>query len=139
MANRLLLLSTAAIAAASSIPQGQNKALTLGFYGTPEVRQPVELDIEGEIPSWITGSLYRGAAGTWDIGNFSAEHWFDGFSRNHRFEIAEGKVSYRSRNGSDEYIDFVEEYGRIPGGSFAQDPCKVMFGAFEGEPRPHSV
>lgn len=135
MAKNLLLLSTATLATAASMPQRQNKALGLGFYGTPEVREPVELEVEGKIPSWIEGSLYRGAAGTWDVGNFSAEHWFDGFSRNHRFEIADGKVSYRNRNGSDEYLDFVEEYGRIPGGSFAQDPCKVMFGAFEGESR----
>lgn len=132
MAKHILLTSLASLATAVRISPWQNRALTLGFYGTPEVQQPVGLQVEGTIPPWITGSLYRGAAGTWDVGNFSAEHWFDGFSRNHRFEIADGKVSYQSRNGSDEYMDFVEEYGRIPGGSFAQDPCKVMFGAFEG-------
>ena len=75
--------------------------LALGFYATTEVIDPVELEIEGEIPSWISGSLYRGAQGTWDVNNFTSEHWFDGFSRQHRFEIENGKVSYRSRNGSD--------------------------------------
>jgi hypothetical protein len=51
------------------------------------------------------GSLYRGAAATWDVGNWTAEHWFDGLSRNHRFEIENGAVHYRSRNGSDELMD----------------------------------
>lgn len=51
------------------------------------------------------GSLYRGAAGTWDVSNYTSEHWFDGFSRNHRFEISNGKVKYRSRNATDEIID----------------------------------
>jgi torulene dioxygenase len=51
------------------------------------------------------GSLYRGAAGSWDSGNYTAEHWFDGFSRNHRFEISKGKVEYRNRNATDELRD----------------------------------
>ncbi|KAI0379200.1 carotenoid oxygenase [Hypomontagnella monticulosa] len=105
--------------------------LTWGFYSSPEFQQPIELDIEGTIPSWLTGSLYRGGSGTWDVGNFTAEHWFDGFSRNHRFEIADGRVTYRSRNASDELIDFISETGLYPGGSFGMDPCKVIFGAFE--------
>lgn len=79
--------------------------LALGFYSTPEVREPVALEIEGEIPSWVTGSLYRGAQAGWDAGNFTSEHWFDGFSRQHRFEIENGTVSYRSRNESDEVQD----------------------------------
>ncbi|KAF5021103.1 hypothetical protein F66182_6862 [Fusarium sp. NRRL 66182] len=111
-------------------PVGSNP-LTWGFYGTEEMPQPTKLEIEGTIPQWLSGSLYRGAAGTWDIGNFTAEHWFDGFSRNHRFEIANGSVTYRSRNSTDEIIDFVRETGRYPDGSFGSDPCKIIYGAFE--------
>lgn len=35
----------------------------------------------------------------------------------HRFEIANGKVTYRSRNSADEYNAFVEEHGAVPGGT----------------------
>ncbi len=105
--------------------------LTYGFYATPEIPEPVPLEITGIIPKWLNGSLYRGAAGSWDTGNLTAEHWFDGFSRNHRFEILNGKVEYRSRNASDEVVDFIRETGRLPGGSFGSDPCKIIFGAFE--------
>ncbi|KAL7935145.1 carotenoid oxygenase [Trichoderma chlorosporum] len=105
--------------------------LALGLYETPEVRTPIGLSIVGKIPPWVKGSLYRGAAGTWDSGNYTAEHWFDGFSRNHRFEIADGRVMYRSRNASDEVLDFVRETGLYPGHTFGGDPCKVIFGAFE--------
>ncbi|KAJ4293379.1 hypothetical protein N0V90_008662 [Kalmusia sp. IMI 367209] len=115
----------------NGFPPAGTDPLALGFYATPEVVDPVELEIEGEIPSWITGSLYRGGQGTWDVGNFTSEHWFDGFSRNHRFEIENGKVSYRNRNGSDEVQDFVRETGLWPEGSFANDPCKAIFGALE--------
>ncbi|KAI1660273.1 carotenoid oxygenase [Daldinia decipiens] len=112
-------------------PPLDSNPLTWGFYCTPEVQQPAVLKIEGTIPTWLTGSLYRGASATWDVGNFTAEHWFDGFSRNHRFEIAYGKVTYRSRNASDELMNFIQETGRYPGGSFGVDPCKVIFGALE--------
>ncbi|KAM6529599.1 hypothetical protein FALCPG4_007729 [Fusarium falciforme] len=105
--------------------------LALGLYATHEIQEPTTLEIEGTIPSWLTGSLYRGGAGTWDVGNFTAEHWFDGFSRNHKFEIANGAVTYRSRNSTDELIHFVRETGLYPSGSFGTDPCKIIYGAME--------
>lgn len=116
--------------AALGPPPGSDP-LTWGFYATHEVQHPAQLPIVGNIPRWLNGSLYRGAAGTWDVGNYTAEHWFDGFSRNHRFEIANGGVQYRSRNGSDELTDFIQETGKFPGPSFGSDPCKIIFGAFE--------
>ena len=105
--------------------------ISYGWYATPEIQDPVQLQIEGTIPNWLKGSLYRGAAGTWDTGNLTAEHWFDGFSRNHRFEIANGQVKYRSRNASDELLDFVKETGKYPDGTFGSDPCQIVFGAFQ--------
>ena len=112
-------------------PPPDASPLTYGWYATPEVPEPVPLEISGKFPSWLRGSLYRGGAGTWDTGNLTAEHWFDGFSRNHRFEIANGQVEYRSRNATDEVVDFIRETGKLPGGSFGSDPCKIIFGAFE--------
>lgn len=117
--------------AASFGPPPDSNPLTWGFYATHEVQTPTHLEITGSIPSWLTGSLYRGAAGTWDVGNYTAEHWFDGFSRNHLFQIADGSVTYRSRNASDELMHFIEETGLFPGNTFGSDPCKIIFGAFE--------
>ncbi|OBT71104.1 hypothetical protein VF21_09515 [Pseudogymnoascus sp. 05NY08] len=102
---------------------------TLGFFGTPEIRDSINLKVKGKIPHWVSGSLYRGAAATWDNGNYTAELRFDGFSRNHRFEVSDGKVSYHSRNANSK-TGIVRETGLFPGGSFGGDPCKVIFGAF---------
>ena len=112
-------------------PPANSDPLTWGFYATPELQEPTQLKVEGQFPTWLNGSLYRGAAGTWDAGNYTAEHWFDGFSRNHRFTIESGVVSYRSRNASDELIEFVQETGRYSNGAFGGDPCKIIFGAME--------
>jgi torulene dioxygenase len=105
---------------ASFGPPPDSDPLTWGFYATPEMSTPSQLEIEGSFPTWLSGSLYRGAQATWDVGNFSSEHWFDGFSRTHRFEIHGGTVSYASRNRSDEVADFVRETGLYPGGTFGQ-------------------
>ncbi|KFX98243.1 hypothetical protein V490_02393 [Pseudogymnoascus sp. VKM F-3557] len=132
----LLLLSSIALGISATAVDSHHQSpaknsLTLGFFGTSEIRDSIHLKVKGKIPRWVSGSLYRGAAATWDSGNYTAEHWFDGFSRNHRFEISDGKVSYHSRNASDELQDFVRETGLYPGGSFGGDPCKVIFGAFQ--------
>lgn len=105
--------------------------LTLGFYNTVEQRTPIELEVLGAIPEWLEGSLYRGAGGRYDVGQFTSEHWFDGFSRLYHFDICHGKVTYRSRNTSDEMVDFVKEHGAYPGAAFFQDPCKIILGALE--------
>ncbi|KAF4963995.1 hypothetical protein FSARC_8045 [Fusarium sarcochroum] len=112
-------------------PPPDTNPLAFGLYATHEIQEPTALDIIGTIPSWLVGSLYRGGAGTWDTGNYTAEHWFDGFSRNHKFDIADGSVSYRSRNSTDELRDFIEESGMYPTGNFGSDPCKIIYGAFE--------
>lgn len=141
MASSMLTFLLTALLGSTAVQATENPAalgpppgsdpLTWGFYATHEVQHPLQLPVIGKIPTWLKGSLYRGGAGTWDVGNYTAEHWFDGFSRNHRFEIANGGVQYRSRNESDELTDFVQETGRYPGPSFGSDPCKIIFGAFE--------
>ncbi|KAF5008938.1 hypothetical protein FDECE_4801 [Fusarium decemcellulare] len=92
-------------------PPSDSNPLTWGLYGTHEIQEPTALQVEVTIPNWLTGSLYRGGAGTWDIAN--------------------GAVSYRSRNSSDEVIEFVRETGMYPDGSFGSDPCKIIYGAME--------
>jgi torulene dioxygenase len=130
-------------------PEGVSP-LTYGFYATPEVREPISLNVTGHIPPWLTGTIYRQAAASFDAGNYSAKHWFDGWDRQHSFVLSNGSVTYRSRNGSDELTAYVAETGHFPGGSFWGDPCKIKLGeyeaiyrdgieSFEGEARSDSV
>ncbi|KAF4984588.1 hypothetical protein FZEAL_265 [Fusarium zealandicum] len=126
----LRAVQAADLPAAAGPPSDANP-LAFGLYATPEIQEPTALQVEGTFPRWLTGSLYRGGAGTWDSGNFTAEHWFDGFSRNHKFDIANGVVSYQSRNTTDEIYDFVRETGLYPSGFFGSDPCKIIYGAME--------
>ncbi|KAI0014957.1 carotenoid oxygenase [Xylariomycetidae sp. FL0641] len=112
-----------------------------GFEGLTEVRGPVELRVQGTIPSWAAGTLYRTGPGQYDVtdtpkGTFRTTHWFDGFSHSHKFSILAGdsedapvRVEYSSRRQAEDYVAAIRETGKLPGLSFGQrqDPCIGLF------------
>ncbi|WP_019500694.1 carotenoid oxygenase family protein [Pseudanabaena sp. PCC 6802] len=60
----------------------------------------VEIDnlpVEGEIPHWLHGCLYRNGSAKFDIGRVSYNHWFDGLAMVHRYAFHKGRVAYRNR------------------------------------------
>ena len=78
---------------------------------------------------------------------FSVDHWFDGFSQNHRFQIIQSddstRVIYNSRRSVDPLIENIRKTGKMTSFSFGQkrDPCvsffKKVMSMFIPEPRPH--
>ncbi|KAF9911160.1 hypothetical protein BX616_010658, partial [Lobosporangium transversale] len=60
------------------------------------------------------------------------QHWFDGLAQIHRYEIQKGgRVSYRSRNTSDDLRERYKKAERVTGVTFCQrDPCKTIFQKF---------
>ncbi|KAK5652829.1 hypothetical protein OQA88_9495 [Cercophora sp. LCS_1] len=112
-----------------------------GFDGLTEHCGPIELKVEGTIPAWAAGSLYRTGPGQCKIedtkvGTFNISHWFDGLAHTHRFDIvAEGpaaRVYYSSRRQSEKVEADIKATGTLRSISFAQklDPCVGMFGKF---------
>lgn len=100
----------------------------------------MELVVKGQIPSYAAGVLYRTGplgykAKTDRNGVWAANHWFDGFSCVHRFEISfnDGtqtpKVTYNSRRTVDEMLNRVRKTGKLDGFTFAKkrDPCESFF------------
>ncbi|EPS43236.1 hypothetical protein H072_2784 [Dactylellina haptotyla CBS 200.50] len=105
-----------------------------GFDWQEETREPVQLTVTGHIPDYVRGVLYRTGPGGDKIetskGTYKVDHWFDGFTLNHRFEIAAGnKVMYRSRRACDELLEYTRKSGSRDSYSFGQkrDPCEGFF------------
>ena len=102
---------------------------------------PVGLCVNGNIPTYAAGTLYRTGPGTYQVATndgkgFQASHWFDGFTQVHRFQIlppTEGTLStrvlYNSRRTVDGLVENVRKTGRLDGFSFGQkrDPCQTFF------------
>lgn len=112
-----------------------------GFENAPEQRVPVDLTIQGTIPPWLSGVLYRTGPGTYHIPSSAnppkpvdVQHWFDGLGMNHRFEIHPGgqRVSYSSRKSCEDYEKQASEKGKIPMVTFGQEPdiCQSIFRKF---------
>ncbi len=66
--------------------------------------QPEEFDyqlgadeIQGSIPTDITGTLFRNAPGRLKIGPYKYGHWFDGDGMLNALTINEGRLHYRNR------------------------------------------
>lgn len=69
----------------------------LGFRSFDEETDPVTLDVAGELPEWLAGTLYRNGPGRFEVGEHTLAHWFDGFALLRRFEFRDGGIEYSSR------------------------------------------
>jgi beta,beta-carotene 9',10'-dioxygenase len=85
-----------------------------------------ELDLEGELPSWLAGSLLRTGPARWDLGKQTVNHWFDGLAMLHRFTIGDGTVSYANRFLRSKAFE-ASKNGRVEFSEFATDPCRTAF------------
>lgn len=97
------------------------------------MEKPVEPVITGDVPNWLTGSLYRNGSGIYHMGNDSWNHLFDGFAVIHRWTVHDGKVTFQqSILDSDHYKKCVK-HNRLIGqnfGAYFPDPCKSVFSKF---------
>jgi beta,beta-carotene 9',10'-dioxygenase len=55
------------------------------------------LPVQGHIPQWLNGSLFRNGPAKFETEQVSYNHWFDGLAMIHRYSFHEGRVSYRNR------------------------------------------
>ncbi len=85
------------------------------------------LPVEGEIPPWLRGTLFRNGPGTWEAGKSRMRHWFDGLAMLHRFGFRGGEVSYANKYLRSPQYQHVRREGRIGYSEFATDPCRSIF------------
>ena len=108
-----------------------------GLNNTAEQPNPIKLDVYGQIPSWLSGALYRTGPGTFSIptkrgSDWKPAHWFDGLGLNHKFDIRpNGEVWYRSRKACPEgELSIMENGVRLAYSFDASDPCETYFQKF---------
>lgn len=110
-----------------STPTASTPTAVAGFTDQRAEIAVDDLEVTGEIPRWLAGSLLRTGPARWDLDGGSVSHWFDGMAMLHRFAIADGKVAYRNRKVLGNAGRAVEETGRLAYREFATDPCRTAF------------
>jgi beta,beta-carotene 9',10'-dioxygenase len=99
----------------------------LGFQTLEAETVIDELELSGELPGWLAGSLLRTGPAKFEVGENRMRHWFDGLAMLHRFSFGEGRVSYGSRFLESRSYRAAKEQGRLVYGEFATDPCRSLF------------
>ena len=71
-------------------------------------------EVEGSIPTWLSGTLVRNGPGRFEAGDSRVNHWFDGLAMLRRYAFDDGEVRYSNRFlRTDAYADAAE--GRLTG------------------------
>lgn len=123
---------------ASNTSSTVNQSSPFGDKNISACTEPIEIPIQGEIPAWVHGVLYRVGLGTFNIRKndgslFHFHHPFDGLAMLHRFEIHGGenaRVIYTSRHtatGVESRI--LQDDSTLV--FFGPDPCKTIFGRIQ--------
>ena len=104
------------------------------FQSGIEHPDPVDAQVEGEVPQWLKGDLLRVGPGKFEWGSTEYNHWFDGEGILNRFSIQNGGVKFSSRFlRSRSYVE-SEKSNRIVlskyGTNAPPDPCKNIFSRF---------
>ncbi|KAK3770940.1 hypothetical protein RRG08_032874 [Elysia crispata] len=93
--------------------------------------KPMEIQVTGEVPKWIDGSLYRDGPGLFKIGPTAWNHLFDGYAVLQRWTICDGKVTFQASILDSENYNKSAKHRRIVGeglGLNFPDPCETLFG-----------
>jgi carotenoid cleavage dioxygenase-like enzyme len=97
-----------------------------GFTSLATEIEDVALPVTGELPAWLSGTLFRNGPARFEGGKIPFRHWFDGQAMLHRFAVADGAVTYTNR-----FLDSpskrATDAGRIGYTEFATDPCQRYF------------
>lgn len=96
-----------------------------------EIVEPVNGILSGKIPSWVNGSLLRNGPGALNVGEDSYNHLFDAAALLHRFNIADGNVTYQCRFLKSDAFKKNQAANRIVVSELATvavpDPCQSIF------------
>lgn len=122
------------------------------FNNLEDTKDQIELEISGHFPTHVAGTLCRTGPGAYKVprsnsedGHVTVDHWFDGFTTTHRFELTAGengacnKVFYSSYNQTDDMIDAARRTGKLDGITFGQkrDPCDSFYKKFKAVFEPN--
>lgn len=88
------------------------------------------LNITGEVPRWLSGTLVRNGPISVTVNGKHNAHWFDGLAMLHAFSFQEGNIHYTNKFLRTDAYRTVFEEGSIDYEGFASDPCRSLFKRF---------
>jgi beta,beta-carotene 9',10'-dioxygenase len=69
----------------------------IGFTNLDRESDGISLQVEGRIPSWLSGTLFRNGPAKFNTESGWHTHWFDGLAMIHKFTVHDGYILYSNR------------------------------------------
>ena len=91
-----------------------------------------ECPVDGEIPSWLSGTLFRNGPGRFEADDSDLTHWFDGLAMLRRFRIDDGSVTVSNRFLRSKEYTHVTEQGELRCDQFGTTAPKSIVGRLTG-------
>ncbi len=75
--------------------------------------------VEGTIPTWLSGTFLSNGPAQFEVGDFQLKHWFDGFAMLKKFEFYEGHVHFQNQFLRSLQYTHAERTGQLYTSEFA--------------------
>lgn len=90
-----------------------------------------KLNIEGDIPKWLSGSFVSNGPAQFEVGATNFNHWFDGFAMLKKFDFSDGSVKFQNKFlHSREYLESIK-LGKLSVNEFATNANSSYFGRLQ--------
>lgn len=122
--------------ATATRPDQSQHTINLAFESNHDMPRRTELPVRGELPKWLSGQLLRNGPGRWKFDGGEVNHWFDGMSMVHSFEVEDGRVHYMNRFIESRAYKQFRSSGELSLSEFASDPCRTRFQRIQSIFRP---
>ena len=104
----------------------------LGLESIDREYDRVECPVDGEIPSWLSGTLFRNGPGRFEVDGQALTHWFDGLAMLRRFHISDGTVTFSNRFLRSKEYRHVTEQGELRCDQFGTTAPNSLVGRITG-------
>ncbi|MCH9631559.1 MAG: Apocarotenoid-15,15'-oxygenase [Chlamydiia bacterium] len=96
-------------------------------YPVDSISENVALDVKGNLPSWLSGTLVRNGPVNITVNGETNKHLFDGLSMLLSFSFENEKITYSNQFLKTDAYNSVFKEGSLNYEGFATDPCRSVF------------
>ncbi|KAL6501980.1 Carotenoid cleavage dioxygenase 8, chloroplastic [Orobanche gracilis] len=110
-----------------------NSRKLVAWTSVMQERWQGELEVQGEIPSWLNGTYLRNGPGLWHIGDYDFRHLFDGYATLVRLHFEKGRLIMGHRQIESEAYKASKKHNKLCFREFSEVPKPDNFLAYIGD------
>ncbi|XP_073026535.1 carotenoid cleavage dioxygenase 8 homolog B, chloroplastic [Primulina eburnea] len=110
-----------------------NDQKLVAWRSVQQERWEGELDVQGEIPLWLSGTYLRNGPGLWHIGDYDFRHLFDGYATLVRLHFENGRLIMGHRQIESDAYKAAKKSNKLCYREFSEVPKSDNFLSYIGD------